>query len=110
MEPVESAQPATTLVAATPSARPFAALTDEPLVEALTGADPAQDAAGSKRSRRSKRIMLALSVVAPATGAVWLGTHRHDLVAAFEACKSADGEWLMVALVGACPTYIAAGG
>jgi uncharacterized membrane protein YbhN (UPF0104 family) len=83
-----------------------------PAVEAVVpdprpGSDePASSAA--KRSRRSKRIVTALSVVTPALGAIWLGTHRHDLVAAFDACKTADGEWLTVAIVAACLTYIAA--
>jgi len=113
MEPVEPAQPVIALVAAAPSALPFAELTDEPLVEVLpTGplaADEAeQPAASPTRPRRNKRIMAALSVVTPAIGAIWLGTHRHELVAAFEACKSADGEWLIVATIAACATYIAA--
>ncbi|WP_045875434.1 lysylphosphatidylglycerol synthase transmembrane domain-containing protein [Pseudofrankia sp. DC12] len=113
MEPVEAAQPATALVAAAPSARPFAELTDEPLVEVLLTDLPAEDdaeqsAGSSTRSRRNKRIMAVLSVVTPAIGAIWLGTHRHELVAAFEACKSADGEWLIVAAIAACATYIAA--
>ncbi|MDT3438220.1 lysylphosphatidylglycerol synthase transmembrane domain-containing protein [Pseudofrankia sp. BMG5.37] len=60
------------------------------------------------RSRRSRRIMAALSIVAPAVGATWLGTHHEELRAAFLACKRADGEWLLVAVVAACATYFAA--
>ncbi|WP_007515644.1 MULTISPECIES: lysylphosphatidylglycerol synthase transmembrane domain-containing protein [Pseudofrankia] len=60
------------------------------------------------KSRRSRRIMAVLSIVAPAVGAVWLGTHHEELRAAFQACKRADGEWLLVAVVAACATYFAA--
>jgi uncharacterized membrane protein YbhN (UPF0104 family) len=52
--------------------------------------------------------MAVLSIVAPAVGAVWLGTHHEELRAAFQACKRADGEWLLVAVVAACATYFAA--
>ncbi|MBL7497488.1 flippase-like domain-containing protein [Frankia sp. CNm7] len=60
------------------------------------------------KSRWSKRVMTALSIVMPAFGAVWLATHHDELGAAFEACRRAEGKWLLVAALAACATYVAA--
>ena len=117
-EPLQPAvEAAATLlpVPAVPLSR--APLADEPLVAAIDTAvaTVAGDAVAvadepkpASRSSRSKRIMAGLSVVAPALGAFWLATHRHDLSDAFAACRQADGEWLVVAIVAASLTYIAA--
>jgi uncharacterized membrane protein YbhN (UPF0104 family) len=86
-------------------ARPVAELV--PAQVAALGEGPAAEQS-ARRSRRSKQVMAALSIVAPGIGAIWLGTHRRELVDAFNACRSADGEWLVVAVIAACLTYIAA--
>jgi uncharacterized membrane protein YbhN (UPF0104 family) len=122
LERVDPTEPTGVAVAALSGGPALAApLTDEPLVDgplvavAVAGRpvvdvpDVGDGAPEPKpRSRRSTRIMTAVSVVAPALGAVWLATHRRELSAAFEACRRADGEWLLVAVVAACLTYIAA--
>jgi len=97
-------------LAAEPSAQVASPLLTAPLSTAVAVAVETGVDAGSQtpRSRWSRRIMTALSIVAPALGAVWLGTHHEELRAAFEACKRADGEWLLVAVVAACATYVAA--
>jgi uncharacterized membrane protein YbhN (UPF0104 family) len=71
-------------------------------------ADSVTAAEAAPRSRRSRQIMTALSVIAPGAGVAWLATHSHELATAFRACERADGEWLVVAAVAACLTYLAA--
>jgi uncharacterized membrane protein YbhN (UPF0104 family) len=110
----------TALHAAALTSTPITSTRTEPAATALAAAELVLPAAElpatalalpeepTPRSRRSRRIMAVLSIVAPAIGAVWLGTHHEELRAAFDACKAADGEWLLVAVIAACATYFAA--